>query len=460
MSRLLGSRYGLALTALATLLAASVRAQEAGSGTGGSTAPQPPPAQLPRDSGPPSRALAGLTINGFFVGSYGYISALQIVPDAWGGAPAPVDPGRSGARFDKFGLGVHRVFSHWLSISAGVEAESHRDRHSHLITPTTTPTRFGCPPNEFCERYGAEASIVEVNLDRFAVTAVAPIGNGVSLSLGRFDTPFGIERHDDNLNLTATTSEVFRYGRPQRMTGFQASYAFSPRFDVNAWVVNRWEAEDSGEGDFNDNNGAKSVGGRVGFSPLPRERLLSIGIGGWRGVERANLNPRRRLLTADVTWSPSSRVVVAAEAVKGSERMQMMRQVGTPVAGPAEADKEASWWGYSVIGHYDFTEAFGVSVRHALLADDDRARTGVSQHLRSLTIAPVVHLSALISDLRPLTVTVPRTAHPYHWVDLRLEYRMGHSNREIYGDALPNVSLHDHASKRNHQIQVQVAVNF
>jgi hypothetical protein len=202
------------------------------------------------------------------------------------------------------------------------------------------------------------------------------------------------------------------------------------------------------------------VGGRVGFSPLPRERLLSVGIGGWSGAERATGDLRRKLLTADLTWSPSSRVVLAAEAVRGSERMEGIRQVGLPVAGPAESDKEASWWGYSVIGHYDFSAALGVSVRHALLADDDRARTGVSQHVRSLTIAPVVHLSALVEGLRPLTATAPRTAHPYHWVDLKLEYRMGDSSREIYGDAPSNVSLHDRGSKRNHQIQAQLAVSF
>jgi hypothetical protein len=434
------SGYRLALTLLATFLSASAGAQEVG--------------------GPPARAWGGLTISGFFAGSYGYLSAVQIVPDDWGAAPAPVDPGRTGFRFDTFGLGVRRVFSPWLSISAGIELESHRERHSHLITPATAPNRFGCPADETCERFGAEDASVEANLDRFAVTAVAPFGNGLSLSLGRFDTPFGIERHDANLNLTATTSEVFRYGRPQRMTGLQAAYAFSPRFAVNAWVVNRWESEESGEGDFEDNNGAKSVGGRVGFSPLPRESLLSIGIGGWSGVERATGDRRRKLLTADLTWSPGARAVVSAEAVWGSERMQGIRQVGLPVAGPAEADKEAGWWGYSVIGHYDFSAALGVSVRHALLADDDRARTGVSQHLRSLSIAPVVHLSALIEGLRPLTATVPRTAHPYHWVDLKLEYRMGDSSRESYGDAPANVSLHDRGSKRNHEFQAQLAVSF
>jgi hypothetical protein len=32
--------------------------------------------------------------------------------------------------------------------------------------------------------------------------------------------------------LTATTSEVFRYGLPERMTGFQIGYPVAPWLDV------------------------------------------------------------------------------------------------------------------------------------------------------------------------------------------------------------------------------------
>jgi hypothetical protein len=440
---------GLAL-ALLSLLASTAAAGE----DGGAPAP---PVEI---GAPPAPGFDRLRISGFFVGSYGYNSALLIVPDAFGSVAAPTDPGRTAFRFDKIGLGLNRVFSSWLSVSAAVEAESHRDNHSHLVTPMSAPNRYGCPGGASCERFGAEESPIEVGLDRFAVTAVAPVGNGVALSLGRFDTPFGIERHDENLNLTATTSEVFRYARPQRMTGLLAAYAISPRLDVSGWVVNRWEAEDTGEGDFNDVNGAKSLGGRIGISPLASETLLNIGVGAWRGVERPRSSGARSLLTLDATWSPGSRTVVAAEAVRGTERIDFLRQVGLPVAEPAETDRRASWWGYSVVAHRDFTRAFGLSVRHALLDDGDRARTGVSQRLRSLTVAAVVHLSALSADLRPLTSTAPRTAHNYHWVDLKLEYRLAQSNRTAFGEALPNTSLHDQAAKHGHQVQLQVAVNF
>lgn len=100
-------------------------------------------------------------------------------------------------------------------------------RHTHLISGTD-PNRRGCPAGQACERFSAEEAETEINLDKFNVTGIAPLGNGVSLAIGRFDVPFGIERHDEPLLLTATTSEVFRFGRPERMTGFQISYPFAP----------------------------------------------------------------------------------------------------------------------------------------------------------------------------------------------------------------------------------------
>jgi hypothetical protein len=48
--------------------------------------------------------IAGLRISAFVVGSFNYNSAIQLVPEFAGGAPALSDPGSTNFRFDKFGL--------------------------------------------------------------------------------------------------------------------------------------------------------------------------------------------------------------------------------------------------------------------------------------------------------------------------------------------------------------------
>jgi len=213
-------------------------------------------------AGLPKPEIGGVRISGFVVGSFSYNSHLQMVPEFAGGTPALADPKATNFRFDKFGFSVAKTFASWLSASAAIEVESHRDRHSHGFAPA-----FGCNGGGTCrEQFGAEEPETETNLDKFNVTAIAPIGNGLALSIGRFDVPFGIERHDEPLNLTATASEVFSFGRPNKVTGFQAAYQINPAVDVALFFVNRWESETTHD-DFNDNNKGKTVGGRIGFTP-------------------------------------------------------------------------------------------------------------------------------------------------------------------------------------------------
>jgi Putative beta-barrel porin-2, OmpL-like. bbp2 len=197
---------------------------------------------------------------------------------------------------------------------------------------------FGCPgTGTYIERFGTEGAETETNLDKFNLTGIAPLGNGLSLAIGRFDVPFGIERHDEPLLLTATTSEVFRFGRPERMAGFQVSYPFAPWLDVSTWIVNRWENEATGEDDFNDNNRDKSFGGRIGFTPFPRQGLLNFGIGGFYGPEQDDVNSNKRwVLDFNFTWTPMPRLLLAGEIVYGGEDNREFRRRGIPIEAPEE----------------------------------------------------------------------------------------------------------------------------
>lgn len=379
-------------------------------------------------------------ITAFLVGSFSFNSHLQMVPEFAGEIPAKADPGSSNFRFDKFGFGFSTAFAPWLLASALIEVESER--------------KFAFEDEEFVRE-----EETGVSLEKFNLTAIAPIGNGLYLSLGRFDVPFGIEREDEVLILTATTSEVFRFGRPNLMTGFQASYAFAPWLDVSAWVVNRWESETTGEEDFNDNNKDKTFGGRIGFTPFPREGLLNIGIGGFYGPEQEDNNSNRRwVLDVDFTWTPLPRLLFAGEFIYGGEANREFHERGGPIAAPEEV-KDVNWRGLYLLTHYDAFDWLGLSFRYGLFDDMDGGRTGVKQVLQSWTFAPIFHLSRLIPELRPTGAAYARTRHPIDWVDLKIEYRLNHSNRPVFSNAAPGEDILE-ADKTGHQVELQLVVNF
>jgi hypothetical protein len=130
-----------------------------------------------------------------------------------------------------------------------------------------------------------------------------------------------------------------------------------------------------------------------------------------------------------------------------------------PFAAPAVTDEDVNWWGLYALAHYDVVDWLGLTVRYGFFRDEDAARTGVQQSLQSFTLAPVLHLSRLVPGLRPLGVTYPRTSHPLHWVDVKLEYRANHSNRPVFSDAAPDEPILS-ADHWSHQLQLQFVVNY
>jgi hypothetical protein len=223
--------------------------------------------------------------------------------------------------------------------------------------------------------------------------------------------------------------------------------------------VNRWENETT-EDPLEDNNRAKSVGGRFGFTPIQGSSLLNIGIGGFWGPEKDDVNSHPRwIVDADLTWSFSDRLVVAAEFLHGGESGVSFRARGAPFAAPAVNDADVSWNAFYVLAHYDLLEWLGVSARYGLFDDPDGARTGVAQTLQSFTIAPILHLSRLVPDLRPLGVTYARTRHPLDWVDVRLEYRLWHSDQPVFADVAPGMPILS-AGQTAHQVTLQFVANY
>jgi len=71
----------------------------------------------------------------------------------------------------------------------------------------------------------------------------------------------------------------------------------------------------------------------------------------------------------------------------------------------------------------------------------------------------VLHLSRLIPDLKPTGVFFTRSQVPIDWVNVKLEYRLNYSTRNVFSDTKPNAALLD-STDTSHQVQLQVNVNF
>ena len=97
-------------------------------------------------------------------------------------------------------------------------------------------------------------------LEQGYVTANIPVGNGVELLVGRFNAPIGLESVDRIDNTALSFSNIYRFVRPQNVTGAKVYYQWSDNIDWHLYAVNNlW---DSIAGD----TPVPSYGTRLGFN--------------------------------------------------------------------------------------------------------------------------------------------------------------------------------------------------
>jgi len=182
----------------------------------------------------------------------------------------------------------------------------------------------------------------------------------LSLSFGRFDAPIGFERDDEPLNLIPTTSFTFENARPVKFTGLMARYTLNPKISVLGMIANGWDQ-------VADNNSGKTAGFKLQVFPSSG---LAVAGGVFYGPERDSTNGSpRTLFTGDATWQPVQRLILQAEAHRGSE-------AGT------------DWTGVVGQAFWRAGRSTAVTVRGEVMDDPDGVRTGTAQKLSSLTISP------------------------------------------------------------------------
>ena len=251
------------------------------------------------------------------------------------------------------------------------------------------------------EASGSGPAETHIEIDNLIVNWTPASASALTLSFGRFDAPIGFERDDEPLNLIPTTSFTFERARPVKFTGLMARYTVNPTVSVLGLVANGWNQEA-------DNNSGKTGGLKLQVFPVPG---LAVALGALYGPERDSTNGSpRTLLTSDATWQPLERLILQAEAHRGSE--QGLHWTG--VVGQA-------FWR---VGH-----SSGLTVRGEVLDDPDGATSGTPQTLRSLTISPWYFYreaqEGVFSNVEFTTFRLPAFS-------LRPAVRIDHSSQPVF----------------------------
>jgi hypothetical protein len=72
------------------------------------------------------------------------------------------------------------------------------------------------------------------------VSYLAPVGKGLTLTVGKFVTPMGAEVIESNANWNYSRGLLFDYAIPFFHFGASAKYAFNPKWALTGYLVNGW----------------------------------------------------------------------------------------------------------------------------------------------------------------------------------------------------------------------------
>jgi hypothetical protein len=342
-----------------------------------------PPAPLAFGDEPSRRLL----LNGFGVASFGWNAAT----------------GESSFEASALALSAYKSISDHLEVFAQLTAS--RESASPFLADRPLASRD-----------------VATGIDNLQLRWLPSSTSGLDVTFGKFDSPLALERDDAPLNFQATPSFTFGFARPVKLTGLAVHESFSPAFEGWAIVANGWDVD-------TDNNRAKTAALYGLWSP---SLAAHLGLGVIHGAEKdgTSRDPRTTVV-ATLLFQPAPRLVWGGESVAGSEPHS------------AAGGGTARWYGEMLFLHARFGRNWAATLRADLLDDQEGARTGTRQVLRSLTLSPQYLVGGgfygIFRYLDRTTLRLPELA-------VRLDLRLDRSTEPVFATREEGVGRRDHAS--------------
>jgi hypothetical protein len=196
------------------------------------------------------------------------------------------------------------------------------------------------------------------------VNYIAPIGSGLTLTLGKFVTPAGNEVIETNGNWNYSRSILFYYAIPYFHFGASAKYTFSPKLSVTGYLVNGWN-------NSTQFNTGKTYGASVAWTPNMKWSITENYMAGpqcdtcFAGFVGKRNNNWRQLEDATIAYTPNAKWAFAFNGDYGyGDRF------GNGVS-TVDNSRPVSWWGIAPYAKYTFGPKAYAAIRYEYFSDPD-----------------------------------------------------------------------------------------
>jgi hypothetical protein len=239
---------------------------------------------------------------------------------------------------------------------------------------------------------GRSRDSIQRNILNAYVSFNAPVGNGLTLDVGKFTTFIGAEVFDTIDNWNYQQGILFSYAQPYYHTGLRMNYTASDKVGLGFYLVNGWNNS------FDQNTG-KSVGFSLTVTPSSKFQIIQNYLGGpENGISNTGW---RHLYDGVINATVNQNVALRFNYDIGANRPLI------------SSDPNANW--RAIASSIRFSRSDGkvaFAPRFEYLYDNTGFATGVRQDLTTLTLTNEYRL-------RPNFST-------------KLEYRYDFSNQEVF----------------------------
>ena len=249
---------------------------------------------------------------------------------------------------------------------------------------------------------GLGSTTDELDIQQGYVEYLAPVGNGLDIKFGKFNTLHGAEVLEPAGNWNYSRSFLYGYAEPLSHTGIRTHYAWNDMLTTMVGLSNGWDVVD-------DNNRAKSV--ELGASILPMEGV-SISTAYMVGAEQNNdSHDLRHFWSLVLGYDPTEVLHFKLAADVGFEKDAVSENEGG----------NATWNGIAAYARYDVTDWYSVAGRVEVFNDNDNTRTGAA-----------VPASVANADLRLMGWTLTNEFRLAPNLITRLEYRLDQADSHVF----------------------------
>jgi TolA-binding protein len=223
-------------------------------------------------------------------------------------------------------------------------------------------------PLQFFNSGGTAGNATDINniaLKEAYVDYIAPVGKGLTLTLGKFVTPAGAEVIESNGNWNYSRSILFYYAIPFFHFGLSAKYAFNTKWAVTGYVVNGWN-------NSQEVNTGKTFGASLVYTPNAKWSITENYLAGplddafFNGTTGGSSGPNdnwRQLEDATIAYTPNAKwaFMLNGDYAYG-DKFGISPGVNSP---------PVSWYGAAGYVKYTLTPKSYFAIRGEYFADPD-----------------------------------------------------------------------------------------